>query len=116
MTSSHSRKPKKPFEPDAFDIAILKALPSNGATIGKYLPDGMSVTALKIAVDPVPASSTYSVRLRLMHHYGHVHIVKGGGNKTAALWQKTKAGEALLASHARPRRHLEIADAGESNA
>lgn len=89
-------KPSHEFTPDAFDLAILRALPAEGATLGRYIADAMSVKTLRAQVDRVPTSEQYSSALKLMRTYGLVNTVNSHAGKPVG-WQRTKKGDALIA-------------------
>lgn len=87
-------KPKE-FEANAFDLAILRALPPEGATIGKYIKDAKSVKVLRLEVDTVPTTEHYASALKWMARHGYVVCIKNHSHRAAG-WQRTKKGDELI--------------------
>lgn len=83
------------FDPDPLDLAILTALPNEGATLGRYLADGLSVKAMPNKIDPTITSSTYSGRVRSMVFHGLAVEVKGA-KQGERVYQRTAKGAAYV--------------------
>lgn len=82
-----------PYEPIQFDIDLLRLLPDEGATKGRYMPDHLNVTQIKRLLDPALTSGFVGMRLRKMKDEGLV--IRAGGNKQAGGWQRTEKGKEL---------------------
>jgi len=82
------------FEPTQFDIDLLKIMPDEGATRGRYMPDYLTVTQIKRALDPSLTSGFVSTRLRMMRNFDLV--VRVGSRKGAGGWQRTAQGRELV--------------------
>lgn len=92
MTPKGYRKGQ--FTPDDLDIAILRALPASGSKIGKYLDDGIPISALPGLVDAALPSSTYAGRVKSMEFAGLIVKTKGPRGDQVR-YQRTTEGDAL---------------------
>ena len=77
---------------DDLDRAILRVLPDEGSTIGKYLPRGVIVPELNKLVDPEISPYVYVSRLKVMMGHGYTVAKKGSSTGGRKVWQRTKKG------------------------
>lgn len=87
------------FEPTQFDLDVLRLLPDEGATKGRYMPDYLNVKQIKRALDPALTSPFIGTRLRRLKDEGLV--VRAGGQKQAGGWQRTVKGRDLARTELR---------------
>jgi len=89
---------ERPYELTEFDRDCLLLLPDEGAKLGRYMRDAMTVRQIKQKLDPTLTSGYVSMRMRTMLDAGLV--VKFDGASGSAQWQRTKAGRDLIAPRA----------------
>lgn len=90
---------EKEFQPLPFDIDVLRLLPDEGATKGRYMPDYMNVAQIKRALDPTLTSTFVGTRLRQLKDRGLV--IRTGGRKQSGGWQRTVKGRELARTELR---------------